>query len=133
MIAEEEWRQITGYPAYQVGSLGNIRIIGGVKKRGKYEISCRPKLRLFSNRKEYNRVGLSKDGKSTKFSVHRLVADAFIPNPKQYPIINHKNSIRDDNRVENLEWADRFYNQRHRYFMENPRWDMEPYHQELIG
>ena len=58
----------------------------------------------------YYRLGLFKDGKKKTFFAHRLVAMAFIPNPYNYPEINHKNEIKTDNRVKNLEWCTKEYN-----------------------
>lgn len=58
----------------------------------------------------YMSVGLHKGGKEKKFLVHRLVAEAFIDNPKNLPEINHKDEDRTNNNVDNLEWCDRFYN-----------------------
>lgn len=51
--------------------------------------------------------------KGKSIYVHRLVGFVFIPNPKKYPQINHKNGIKNDNRVENLEWCTHFQNMRH--------------------
>ena len=53
----------------------------------------------------YHRVCLYRDGKQKKFSVHRLVAQAFIPNPDNKPFIDHINRNTHDNRVENLRWV----------------------------
>ncbi len=64
---------------------------------------------------KYLSVRLLSNGVEQDYSVHRLVALAFIPNPRNLPFVNHINGIRDDNRVENLEWCDASYNIWHSY------------------
>ena len=69
-----------------------------------------------SNLKGYKRVKLRDSNNNQKISnqlVHRLIAKAYIPNPNNKLEINHKNSIRDDNRVDNLEWSTRSENNQH--------------------
>lgn len=74
---EEIWKDVVGYEGlYQVSNLGRI-------KRDKLK---KPEL----INKGYYRVSLSKDGTVRRYFVHRLVAEAFIPNPEKYPIVNHK-------------------------------------------
>lgn len=58
----------------------------------------------------YENIKLCKENKTYHFLIHRLVAEAFIPNPNNLPEINHKNKNRSDNRVENLEWCSRIDN-----------------------
>lgn len=58
----------------------------------------------------YYLVGLCRDSRRKMISVHRLVAETFIPNPDSMPLVNHINGIKTDNRVENLEWCTAKYN-----------------------
>jgi hypothetical protein len=62
-------------------------------------------LKSFKDRHGYSLVNLWVNGKSKLCKIHRLVAETFIPNPDKKPCVNHKNGIKSDNRVENLEWV----------------------------
>ena len=87
---------------YQVSDLGRVRS----RKSGEWKV-----MRAKKEKNGYLRLDLSKDGKTKTVNVHRLVAQAFIPNDDETKtIINHRNSIRDCNRVDNLEWCDYQYN-----------------------
>lgn len=63
-----------------------------------------------SDKDGYLQVSLSKNGKTKTFKVHRLVAQAFIPNPNNLPQVNHKDENKQNNCVDNLEWCDAKYN-----------------------
>lgn len=103
----EEWKDIEGYEnLYQVSNLGRVKSLGNGK-------SNKSKLKIMKtnlNHKGYPMISLCKDGKSKGYSVHRLVAQAFIPNPDNLPQINHKDEDKTNNRVENLEWCTNEYN-----------------------
>lgn len=105
-IAQEQWKDIFGYDGmYQVSDLGRVRSL----KYGKVRV-----LRTEKNKDGYLLVGLCKDGKIKHFYVHRLVAQAFIPNDNIFNTeINHINEDKEDNKVSNLEWCDRSYNLRY--------------------
>lgn len=95
----------------------------GVNTKGEV-ISFRSNKKLRSKiDKGYERVALSKNNKRKFFPVHRLVAIAFIPNPENKPCINHKNGVKTDNMVENLEWCTYSENTLHAYAtgLEKPR------------
>lgn len=109
-LSDEEWRDIPGYEGlYQVSNLGRVKSL----PRGRQYPSRQTHnnirvLKLKSN--GYYQVNLSKFNKVKCYSVHRLVALAFIPNPKKLPCINHKDENKTNNCVENLEWCTRRYN-----------------------
>lgn len=75
-----------------------------------YSIKSKRIIKPFHNTKGYLQIDLNNNGVSKTVSVHRIVALTFIENPLNLPQINHKNEIRDDNKVENLEWCDNKYN-----------------------
>ena len=101
-ISEEIWKDIKGYEGlYQVGSFGNVKSL----RKGRL---LKP-----HNRNGYLHAILCKNGTHKTQKIHRLVGKAFIPNPENKREINHKNSIRDDNKVQNLEWCTRKENVRH--------------------
>lgn len=92
----EVWKKIKGYPGYEVSNQGRVKSYKRVKSG---------KLNKFWIFKGYNKVILCKNGRSKGFFVHRLVLTAFVRPPKSNEQCSHKNGIRHDNRVENLEWA----------------------------
>lgn len=109
----EIWRDIDGYNGkYQVSNLGNVKsiytiyVINGIHNKYYRDIILKP----FAQKNGYLNVCLWKDGKKKNRLIHQLVAQSFIPNPNNLPQVNHKNEIKDDNRVENLEYCDAKYN-----------------------
>lgn len=110
---KEVWKNISGYEGlYQVSNLGRIKSLPHKvynKLIGEY-ISKEKILKQGSLVRGYKGVGLYKNGKEKTQKVHRLVAEAFIPNPNNYPEVNHKNEDTSDNRVTNLEWCTSKYN-----------------------
>lgn len=104
--AEWRWVVIDGERRdYQVNSLGEVRSVktGHLRK-------LKPK---FNRQTGYMYVILDSGEKCVTRSVHRLVADAFIPNPENKPQVNHINEVKTDNRVENLEWVTAHENSEH--------------------
>ena len=107
-MIKEEWKFISGYEGrYMVSNFGRIKTLN-YHRSGKEGF-----MKPFSARGGYLVIDLldgnGKSGRKTHY-VHRLVAEAFIPNPNNLTEINHKNEDKTDNRVENLEWCDRSYN-----------------------
>lgn len=101
----EEWRDIKGYEGkYQVSNEGRVRSLDRIGIRG-YNYKGKI-LKSRPNKRGYMWVVL--EGKN--YSVHRLVAETFISNPNNYPIINHKDENTSNNCIDNLEWCTNEYN-----------------------
>ena len=99
-MEEEIWKPIKEFEGYyEVSNIGRVRSLN-YKRTGKEKI-----LKNIEDYKGYLEVGLTKNGKRKQFKVHRLVAEAFIPNPENKPCIDHINTVKSDNRVENLRWV----------------------------
>ena len=113
MNSLEVWKDIKNYEGYyQVSNLGNVRSCDRVIKRLNFFKKIRGKnlKKVIDNSTGYYCVGLSKNNKANRFYVHRLVAQAFIPNPNNLKYVNHKDETRTNNKVENLEWCTALYN-----------------------
>ena len=96
----EVWKNIEGYEGlYQVSDLGRVKSLN-YRRTGKERV-MKPSFDAYG----YSVVRLSKGSKNTLYKVHKLVAEAFIENPDNKPRINHINTIRADNRAENLCWT----------------------------
>ena len=110
----EIWKDIKGYEGlYRISSLGRILSLQRTFYTGRNNRICTIPNTIMSpskTKKGYLRVTLYKDGQPKGFQVHRLVAEAFIPNPNNLPEVNHKNEIKDCNKVDNLEWCTSEYN-----------------------
>lgn len=98
---QEIWKDIKGYEGlYQISNLGHV----------KNTVTQKP-INPFPNPQiKYLVVGLYKDGIYKRHYLHRLIGEAFIPNPHNYPQINHINENRQDNSISNLEWCNNQYN-----------------------
>lgn len=105
---KEVWKDIPNFEGlYQVSNLGNVK---SFRKSTKYGSKSEYILNPTINNGGYAQVTLYDNTKRTKLSVHRLVAELFIPNPNNYPQINHKDENKQNNRVDNLEWCTAAYN-----------------------
>ena len=116
-MINEYFANLKGYEnLYIISNYGEIK---SVDKEVKNRNGCRkikgkilkPKIDKYG----YFRIGLTKNNKQKFYQVHRLVAETFIPNPNNYPIINHKDGDKQNNHISNLEWCTYSYNSQHAY------------------
>ena len=102
---KEVWKDVVGYEGlYQVSNLGNVRSVNWGKRGYSKNLYLKP------HNKGYLQVELFKDKKRKMFMVHRLVAQAFVENANNFPLVNHKDENKANNNANNLEWCDNSYN-----------------------
>lgn len=116
-LLNEEFRDIEGFEGhYQISNYGRVKSLKRKLKQyngyGVCEHNYKERILAPATTKQgYLIIGITKKSKMYAFQVHRLVGKAFIPNPNNLPEINHKKGIKTDNRVCELEWCTRLYNQ----------------------
>lgn len=107
-LPNEEWRDIEEYEGlYQVSNKGRVKSLSRYTRHGRF---IKEQLLSLSLGDRYLIVSLSLDNIRKTYSVHRLVAKAFLSNPNNLPMINHKDEDPTNNLVENLEWCTCLYN-----------------------
>ena len=116
----EEWRPVVGYEGlYEVSNTGRVRSLDRYDNR-----NCFRKSKVLSPVKDkygYLLVNLYCNGKQHQMKIHRLVAEAFIPNQDDLPQVNHKDEDKTNNNVTNLEWCDATYNNNYGSRLERSR------------
>ena len=116
-MINEYYANVKGYEnLYQVSCYGTIKSVDKVvKNKNGYRTIKRKILTPKFDKYGYLKVGLTKEGKQKYKFVHRLVAETFIPNPNNYPIVNHIDGDKTNNHISNLEWCTQQYNVKHAY------------------
>lgn len=122
--SSEQWKDIPGYEGiYQVSSKGRIKSLGGLRvlfgngPNSRKAIVKDKILKPAIDSGGYYYVNLAKNGIQRTKNIHRLVAETFIPNPKNLRDVNHKNGDKLDNNVENLEWLSHSDNIKHSFMV----------------
>ena len=112
----EIWRDVVGWEEfYEVSNFGRVRTkqrTRASRSNSEAVVASRIK-KAYIDEDGYERVSLYADNKTKLLGVHRVVAEAYIENPDNLPQVNHKNSVKTDNRVENLEWITNTANIQH--------------------
>jgi len=109
----EIWKNIKGYEGlYQISSLGRLKALEKPRVTPSGGIGIRKEkiMKVYDNQRGYLQIVLRKNNIPKGHKLHRIVAEAFIDNPKKLEQINHINEIKYDNRVVNLEWCNATYN-----------------------
>ena len=109
------WKPIKGYEGlYEVSDRGSIKALKRIVNSGKCHRTWEEHFIKYAvDANGYFRTNLAKGGVNKTFKIHRLVAEAFIPNPLKLPEVNHIDGNKQNNSVENLEWCNHSENLKH--------------------
>jgi hypothetical protein len=110
---QEEWKPINGFPGYEISNYGNARTIDRMTGGKNNHFRKGQKLKCGICSTGYPEIMTWKVNKGIKQRIHRLVALHFIPNPEAKKMVNHKDGVKTNNHIENLEWATRRENEDH--------------------
>lgn len=111
---QEIWKDIEEYEGiYQISNFGNIRSLDRIIVDKNKTYLLHGKILKQGIRNTYKVINLHKNAKRKSYQVHRLVANAFIPNPNNYDIVNHIDENPINNNVNNLEWCNQKHNVNH--------------------
>lgn len=106
IIEDELWKDIQGYDGdYQISNYGRVK---SLKRKNPLILSP-----ILGRTEDYYSIGLTKNGNKSHYSIDRLVAEAFIPNPNNYPEVNHIDENTKNNNANNLEWVTHSQNIKH--------------------
>ena len=133
---EEIWKDIKSYEGlYQISNTGKIKSLERYKDNHSKKQLVKEKIRKqIISKTGYYTCMLNKNGKIKLFKVHRLIAEAFIPNPNNYPIINHKDGNKLNNDISNLEWCNYSHNGKEAYrlgLIKNNTYGIKKYNNSL--
>ncbi|MCL1654247.1 NUMOD4 motif-containing HNH endonuclease [Elizabethkingia miricola] len=121
MNNNEIWKPVVGYEgSYEISNLGRVRSLDRIVMRGLSKMPIKGcNITVFTNHCGYRKASLAKvkEGKKSKkaYFIHRLIANAFIPNPQNKPFVNHIDGVKLNNSIENLEWVNGSENIQHAY------------------
>ncbi len=106
---KEIWKDIDGYESvYQISNLGRVRSLRDCNQKPREKI-----LSPYKSHNGYLQINLVRREKKSTFKLHRLVAQAFIPNPENKPEVNHIDGNKSNNHISNLEWCTHSENMQH--------------------